>query len=341
MSSAEPIADSWGRVVRYVRISVTDRCDMRCVYCMPAMGVDFVRRAELLTYEEIERVVRVLAPAGVRSVRITGGEPLVRQDIVELVARVAAVPGVEDVAMTTNARLLPRFAHGLAAAGLGRINVSLDSTDRATFERITRGDHLEEVLAGIQSARAAGLGPVKLNTVVTRGANDHQVADIVRYARAHDLLPRFIELMPMSGSDGLGQNQLVSSQEVRDRLTADGLEVVPVERSSSVGSGPARHCRVRERGDAESPWTDVGFISPITENFCDACNRIRISSVGGIRACLGWDDAISLRDLMRGGASDREIAAAVGASLLGKRVAHGFDAEGSQGATHSMSAIGG
>ena len=171
------LADSLGRRIRYVRVSVTDRCDMRCVYCMPAQGVDFVRRASLLSYEEIERIVRALAPTGVRSVRITGGEPLVRQDLPELVRRVASIPGVDDVALTTNARLLPRYAGALAAAGLGRINVSLDSVDREVFAEMTRGDHLPEVLAGIDAAQRAGLGPIKLNTVVVADANDHQVAE--------------------------------------------------------------------------------------------------------------------------------------------------------------------
>jgi cyclic pyranopterin phosphate synthase len=341
MSAPVIIADRLGRMVRYVRVSVTDRCDMRCVYCMPAGGLDFMKRAELLTYEEIERIITVLAPAGVRSVRITGGEPLVRHDIVELIERVAAVAGVQDVAMTTNARLLPRYAQALADAGLRRINVSLDSVDRETFKTMTRGDHLPDVLAGIEAALDAGLAPIKINAVVVRGQNDHQVADIVRYSRAHDLQPRFIEIMPMQGADWFGPERLVSSQEVRDRLVADGLELAPLETAPTVGSGPARHLQVREAADPTSPWTEVGFISPITENFCDSCNRIRITPTGGIRACLGWDDALSLRDLMRNGVDDAGLMAAISASLLGKRESHDFDDKGSGGASHSMSAVGG
>ena len=343
MSAPPAITDRLGRMVRYVRVSVTDRCDMRCVYCMPAGGVDFMRRAELLTYEEIERIISVLAPAGVRSVRITGGEPLVRYDIVELVGRVAAVPGIQDVAMTTNARLLPRYAQALADAGLGRINVSLDSVDRTTFERITRGDHLPDVLAGIEAAAAAGIGPIKLNAVVVQGENDGQVADLVRFARAHGYQPRFIELMPMQGADWFGPERLVSSQQVRDRLIEDGfeLEAVAPDQAETVGRGPARHCRVRDTADPGSGWSEVGFISPITENFCESCNRIRITSTGGIRACLGWDDAVSLRDLMRGGVDDAGLMTAICTSLLGKRDSHEFDELGSGGASHSMSAVGG
>ena len=343
MSASPTITDSLGRMVRYVRVSVTDRCDMRCVYCMPAGGLDFMRRAELLSYEEIERIIRVLAPAGVRSVRITGGEPLVRHDVVELVGRIAAVPGVEDVAMTTNARLLPRYAQALADAGLRRINVSLDSVDRATFERLTRGDHLADVLAGIRAADAAGIGPIKINAVVVQGQNDGQVAELVRYCRAHGYRPRFIELMPMQGTQWFGPERLVSSQQVRDALVADGFELEPLTRdqAQTIGSGPARHCRVRDTRDPGSAWSEVGFISPITENFCGDCNRIRITPTGGIRACLGWDDSASLRDLMRAGTDDAGLLAAISLSLLGKRDSHSFEATGSGGAAHSMSSVGG
>ncbi len=343
MSAPPPIADRLGRMVRYVRVSVTDRCDMRCVYCMPAGGLDFKRRAELLSYEEIERIIKVLAPVGVRSVRITGGEPLVRHDIVELVGRIAAVPGVEDVAMTTNARLLPRHAHALAAAGLNRINVSLDSVDRGTFDRLTRGDHLPQVLAGMAAAAAAGISPIKINAVVVQGQNDDQVADIVRFSREHGYRPRFIELMPMQGSDWFGPERLVSSQQVRDRLVEDGFELQPLSpgQAETVGSGPARHCRIRDTRDPGSRWSEVGFIGPITENFCDDCNRIRITSTGGIRACLGWDDSASLRDLMRAGVDDAGLMASISASLLGKRDSHKFDLTGSGAAEHSMSSIGG
>jgi cyclic pyranopterin phosphate synthase len=310
---------------------------------MPAEGVPFVGRAELLTYEEIERVVRVLAPGGVRAVRITGGEPLVRHDIVELVRRVAAVPGVEDVALTTNGRLLPRHAADLAAAGLKRLNVSLDSTDRETFARVTRGDHLPEVLAGIEAALQAGIRPIKLNCVVVAGHNDGQVAALVRFARARGLLPRFIELMPMGDNPWFGPDRLVSSRQVRERLLAEGLELSPVAPGDAAtpGSGPARHWRVREAGDPGAAWSEVGFISPITESFCDACNRIRLTSTGKIRACLGWDDAVSLRDLMRGGCTDDDLRRAIGASLLGKRTGHEFTAAGGGATGVPMSAVGG
>jgi len=349
MTSSNPpstasVADAAGRVVEYVRVSVTDRCDMRCVYCMPAEGMDFVGRKELLTYEEIERIVRALAPFGVRSVRITGGEPLIRRDIVELIRRVAAVPGVDDVAMTTNARLLRKNAAELKAAGLRRVNVSLDSLDPVRFSELTRGEHLEAVLDGIEAAREVGILPIKINAVVVRGENELEVADIVRWSRERDIIPRFIEIMPMGEIGWFNESKLVASAALRERMQREGLELEPIDAGSDAdapGSGPARYWRARDRGVAGSPWSRVGFISPITENFCDACNRIRITPTGSIRACLGWDDSNSLRDIMRNGCSDAELLDVIQASLRLKRAGHEFEADGSGNTATSMSSIGG
>jgi len=332
-----PLADRLGRSVRYLRVSVTDRCDMRCAYCMPLGPRPVAGREDVLTFEEIERVVRILSTRGVRGVRLTGGEPLVRRGIQALVARLAAVPGLEEVTLTTNGRLLGCSVDALRDAGLTRVNISLDSLDRQTFARLTGGDHLPAVLAGLAAACAAGFSVVKVNTVVVRGVNEDEVGAIVRTCRRLGAIPRFIELMPALGARDA--SRVVTAEEVRASLVRAGLELSTDEPTDVLGRGPARYRSIRDgRGSA---WSPVGFIPPLSDAFCATCNRVRITSTGELRPCLGWTEGPSLRTLLRDGASDAGVLDAIEAALLAKRDGHGFCQADAVCLDSSMSALGG
>jgi cyclic pyranopterin phosphate synthase len=328
----ERLVDTRGREVRYLRISVTDRCDMACVYCMPPGGErEHGLREELLSFEEIARLVRAARPLGVRRVRLTGGEPLVRRDVVQLVARIRDV-GIEDLVMTTNASRLGPLASALAEAGLTGVNVSIDSLDPARFARITRGGSLPSVLAGLEAARAAGL-TIKTNTVVVRGENDDELPDLVRWAWSIGATPRFIELMPLGEGARLGADRLVPATEIRARL---GDLVRDEALRADPDRGPARYL----------PSVDgihrVGLISAVTDEFCASCNRLRVTAVGELRACLASRRAISLRDVVRSGATDREVAWALTWALSEKARGHAFGDLSVAEHTHvGMSLIGG
>lgn len=310
MNAARPTAtalvDRFGRQHTYVRVSVTDRCNYRCVYCLPAEGVQWMPRAHLLRYEELVRIVRVMVSMGVRRVRLTGGEPTVRRDLPDLVAALAAIPGLDDLSLTTNGDRLAAMAGPLARAGLHRVNVSVDSLDPERFARITRGGRLEAVLDGIAAARAAGLRPIKINMVVMEGENDDEVVDLARWAWAHadDTVLRYIEYMPFEAR----WHRNTAAARIRERLAALG-PVEPLE--ERLGGGPARYWRV-------GPLT-VGFIAPITEHFCATCNRLRLSADGHLRTCLAHEDNPNLRDLVRGGPPTRRSPRPCGRSCSGSR----------------------
>jgi len=288
-----PLVDTFGRVHTYVRVSVTDRCNYRCVYCLPAEGVTWMPRNHVLSFEEITRIVRALVDMGVTGVRLTGGEPLVRHGIVELVRQLAAIPGIQDVAMTTNAHTLARHAGPLREAGLSRVNISLDTLDPQRFAALTRGGDVHKVLAGVDAALEAGLAPIKINCVVVRGQNEQDVPALVRhFARWPDRVQvRFIEKMPFRDEEW----EVVPSAELRERLGAE-MSLSPVPRR--VGQGPANTWRVADTGQT------IGFISPMTEHFCQACNRIRLQANGDLRTCLSRDDTPNLRDALRAGLDD-------------------------------------
>ena len=294
--------DAWNRPISYLRISVTDRCNLRCVYCMPPEGVPWVPHDAILTYEEIVTVVRAAAELGISKVRLTGGEPLVRLGIVDLVRLLSEIPGIDDLAMTTNALLLSSQALDLAQAGLHRVNISLDSLRPDRYERITRGGCLEDALTGMEAARRAGLDPIKINTVVIRGVNDDEVVDLARRTMDEGWNLRFIELMPV-GNGGLIDehwlDKVVTAEEIRAEIeSALGL-LEPAK--ISVGNGPARYYRLPgARGT-------LGFITPISEHFCYRCNRMRLSADGQLRPCLLSDDEIDLRTPLRRGAGVAEI----------------------------------
>lgn len=330
-----PLVDSRGRRYRYLRFSVTDRCDMRCIYCMPPGGEEeHSLRKEVLSFEEVGRIVRVFAAGGIRRVRFTGGEPLVRKDIVRLVELVERTTDVESLVMTTNASRLAELARPLREAGLSGVNVSLDSLDPERFARLTRGGDLGRVLAGIHAARDVGL-EVKINTVLLRGETDDEAGALVDWAWAHGLTPRFIELMPLGEGALLGDEYRVTAEEVIARL---GDRVDGTEPADDEGpTGPARYLR-RRRGGGQR----VGFITPLSSTFCDTCNRVRITSRGDLRPCLASRRAVQLRDRLRGGASDDELAWAIQWGLTRKAKGHAFlEPEEDEHTRVGMSLIGG
>ena len=315
------LADRQGRKLRYLRMSVTDRCDLRCQYCMPAEGVPASEREDVLTFEEVVRVVRVFSRLGVETVRLTGGEPLVRRNVAELVRRIRDEAGIEDIAMTSNATALRVHAKALVQAGLTRINISLDSVDPETFRRMTRGGDLSRVTDGIAAIQDAGIGEVKTNSVVVRGHNDAQVGDVVDWAWARGIVPRFIELMPLGEGAKLGRDAVVPVAEIKRRL---GDRVVAEDDPAyRTDRGPAGY--LVARGD---PSRKVGFIGAVTDNFCHRCNRVRVTARGEIRACLASPTGLSLRDMLRSDRDDDAVVAAVEASLFGKRQGHEFYVSG-------------
>jgi len=295
-----PLVDPYGRAHTYLRVSITDRCNYRCVYCLPAEGMAWMPKGHLLTYEEVARVVSVFARMGVSRVRLTGGEPTVRRDVDGLVAMLARIDGLRDLSMTTNGHQFAKWAQRLAAAGLDRVNISLDTLDPDQFRRITRGGDLSRVLAAIDAARGAGLVPIKVNAVIVAGENEDQVPRMVEHFSPHaaDTVVRFIEYMPF-GDDA---RRNVAAAVLRDRL-AERYTLVPTERQA--GAGPAVNWRIEETGLV------VGFISAITEHFCQSCNRLRLMADGHLRTCLSRDDTPSLRDLLRDGLDDEALERAI------------------------------
>lgn len=320
------LVDLQHRQVRYVRISLTDRCNYRCTYCMPAEGVEVVDRPQLLRFEEIVRLVRIFVAMGIRRVRLTGGEPLTRRRVVDLIAQIAAVEGLEDLAMTTNGHQLVSLAGPLHDAGLTRLNVSLDTLDAERFAAITRQGHLKHVLDGLKSASEAGFSGIKLNAVMLRGLNDTETSDLLAFARAHGHVLRYIEYMPIGTDDYWGPESFISGDELRTRLTDAGWTLRGDDISASRGGGPARYWQAWPRGvDPDSaPGTPVGFITAVSDHFCATCNRVRVSPVGTLRECLSTAGALSLRDLMRQGAEDAVVTQAIRDALDGKVDGHRF-----------------
>lgn len=328
------LRDSRGRRYTYLRLSVTDRCDLACVYCMPPSGEDeHAVRRDLLTFEEAARLVSVFASAGIRRVRFTGGEPLVRKDIVRLVELVHRRTDVEQLVMTTNATRLSELARPLRDAGLHGVNVSIDTLDAGRFAAITRGGDLGRVLAGIHAALDAGL-EVKLNTVPLRGRNEDELQRIVDFAWSLGITPRFIELMPLGEGAKLSQSMRMNAADVLQVL---GDRVRQEQPSGIEGQGPARYLAA-----SDSSARRLGFITPMSDEFCDTCNRIRVTARGDIRACLASRRAISLRNIMRAGGTDLDLAWATVWSLSGKDRGHHFmEPEEQEHERVGMSLVGG
>lgn len=338
------LSDGFARTVSYLRVSLTDRCNYRCVYCMPEAGVELVPRGDVLTFEEVERLVRVMMRFGVRRVRLTGGEPTVRKDVVALVERLGAL-GLDDLAMTTNGERLVELAAPLARAGLSRLNVSIDTLDADKFRAITRRGDLARVLGGVERARAVGFSGTKINSVVMGGVNDDELPSLCAWAWERALTPRFIEFMPMS--DGAlfadaGSGTFVAAAAIRARIErAFGPLVAEPEAADAggiKGVGPARYQRVaagRHQG------ARVGIISAVTEPFCATCNRVRLTATGQLHTCLALDDDSDLRTPLRAGASDEELAQKVLLAVSAKKEGHSFSACGTGGPRKHMVAIGG
>lgn len=291
------ISDRFGRLINYMRISVTDRCNFRCAYCMPAEGIAWKTHEEILTFEEIQRVAQVSASLGLSRVRLTGGEPLARKNLPTLVRMLSGIPEITDISMTTNASLLERHAAELAEAGLNRVNVSLDTLDSEKFSHMTRGGRFDQVWNGILAAEAAGIAPIKINVVVVRGVNDQEIVDLARLTLEHNWQVRFIELMPVGNEQdwgsGFPQNgaRYISVQEMHSQLNSLRLEPV----SDGEANGPARIFRI-----PGAPGS-IGFISPLGEHFCAFCNRMRLTADGRLRPCLLHDEEINIREALRAG----------------------------------------
>lgn len=327
-----PLIDRYGRVHTDLRLSVTDRCNFRCVYCMPEEGVTFLPRQEILSFEEITRVARVARDLGVSSVRLTGGEPLIRKDIVELVRQVAAI-GFDDLALTTNGTGLARLAGPLANAGLQRVNVSCDSLRAERFAQIRRRGDLATVLAAMDAAEAAGLSPLKVNVVVMAGVNEDEVLDFCAFAREHDRIVRFIEYMPLDADARWGRSNVVAAADLLARIGAQWPLVVCDP--TGVGSAPEERFRFADgRGE-------IGVVASVTRPFCGTCNRLRLTADGAIRNCLFSDDELSARDVIRSNGSDDELALVLRRAVWGKLPGHGINEPDFLRPIRSMSMIGG
>ena len=330
----DPLVDGFARRIRYLRVSVTDRCNYRCTYCMPEELGDqlvFEQRSQVLSFEELERVVGIFAALGVRKVRLTGGEPTVRKGIVDLARRLRAVVGIEQLVMTSNGHLLNELAAPLAAAGVSAINISLDTLDPAKFTDLTGRGDLGRVIAGIDAALAAGMR-VKLNTVALRGVNDGELVALCEFAWAKGATPRFIEHMPMSGGALYASTAELTAAQIRSAI--EGVHGALVPAGAGQDAGPARYWKTPGGGE-------LGIISAMTEHFCDDCNRLRLTATGALHACLGHDDAIGLRDIMRRGGTNEDLIAAIAGAVTGKRAGHVFDRTGSGAPQKHMIGIGG
>jgi GTP 3',8-cyclase len=330
------LADAYGRVATDLRVSLTDRCNLRCAYCMPPEGLDWLPGAEVLTDEEIVRLVTIgVERLGITTVRLTGGEPLLRKNLELLVADIAALVPAPEIALTTNGIGLAARAEKLAAAGLKRINISLDTLDPGTFARLARRRRLPDVLAGVAAAREAGLQPVKINTVLLRGINDHEAFDLLRWAMAEQVQLRFIEQMPLDPQHGWKRDEMITADEIRQRLSEHVELVEDPEDALARGSAPAELFRV-----ADSSYR-VGIIASVSKPFCGSCDRVRLTADGQIRNCLFARTESDLRTPLRSGASDSEIATLWVAAVAGKKPGHGINDPSFLQPDRPMSAIGG
>ncbi len=287
------LTDPFGRSIDYVRLSVTDQCDLRCSYCLPKGFKDFQEPEEWLSFDEIERVIRLFSELGTRRIRLTGGEPLVRKNFEQLAGRLAALPGIDDLSLSTNATRLEKLAQPLKQAGISRINVSLDTLQAERYKAIT-GGKLDKTLKGLMAAKQAGFFPVKINMVVMKGVNEDEVEDMVEFCIEHDFTLRFIETMPMGDTGRQASTQYVNLQAIQQRL-AEKYELVD---SIMHGAGPARYVRIA------NTELRIGFITPMSQHFCETCNRVRLSADGTLYMCLGQDHSYALRPLLRDGISD-------------------------------------
>jgi len=330
----QPLVDAYERKIDYLRISVTDRCNLRCVYCMPPEGIDLAESKNILRYEEIMRLVRLSAAHGISKIRVTGGEPLVRKGIVEFLHDVASTPGITDLSLTTNGVLLKSYAQRLKDAGLKRVNVSLDSLKRDRFQKMTRGDNLKEVLEGLEEAQKVGLTPVKLNMVVIKGFNDDEVVDFALMSKTKPYHIRYIEYMPFNTQEGWQRDKCLTAKEIKEMIEKAVEPLEPVTDTNGA-AGPAR--RFRFKG---APG-EIGLISPVSEHFCGSCNRLRLTSDGKLRTCLFSDNEIDLRTPLRDGSPDEVIEKILMDAVKEKPKGHTINENIFKKCSRTMSLIGG
>ena len=327
-----PLVDSFGRVHKNLRISVTDRCNIRCFYCMPET-VKFLPHKQILSFEEIERIVRVAASTGVDRVRITGGEPLVRSELYKLIAMIRNVEGIQDIAITTNAILLEEHAQSLRDAGLDRLNISLDTLDPKVFEQIARRKGLEKVLRGIDRAKEVGFEDIRLNTVALAGITETEIVPLATFARNNDLTLRFIEFMPLDGDEAWDSDQVINGEMIREIIASNVCTLTP--QTQTIRSQPA----------VDFSYTDgqgsVGFINSVTSPFCGACDRLRITADGRLRNCLFGTEEWDLISQMRKGCSDESLLESIRLGIAKKKAGHGTDDIQFQRPQRAMYQIGG
>lgn len=329
------LKDSYGRAIRDLRVSLTDRCNFRCFYCLPHGEPPIAPKEQMLSYEEIEYVCDIFVSLGIEKIRLTGGEPMMRRDIETIIQKLSQLKakGLQDLALTTNAYFLPERAQELKDAGLDRVTISLDSLKRDTFKQMTGVDVLDRVLAGIKAAKQAGLEPIKINAVVVRGHNEKEVADFAAFAREHDVKMRFIEFMPLDSGHEWSNTDVVTGREIRERIEARfPLQPIDVARGSETSS---RYVF------ADGAPGEVGIIAPVSEPFCGACSRIRLTADGQIRTCLFSTVEHSLREVLRRGASRAEIVDFIESVVLKKEPRHFINDPGFVAPSRSMSFIGG
>lgn len=330
----EPLVDSYGRRIKSMRISVTDKCNFRCTYCMPAEGLPWLKKAEILSFEEIVRIARIAVSLGIEQIRLTGGEPLVRRDVPELVRQLHTIEGLHSLSITTNGILLKQQARALAEAGLTRINVSLDSLQREKFAKLTRRDQLDRVLEGLEELQKyPSIHPVKINAVAVRGFSEDEVLDFVRFARDKAYVMRWIEFMPLDADQLWRKEDILTGGEIKSIIEAAYGPLVPI-----TSSNPSETARRYTFSDGIG---EVGFINPVSEPFCASCDRIRLTADGQLRTCLFATEETDLRAILRSGADDDVVAATIRQAVWHKELKHYIGDKRFKRANRSMSMIGG
>jgi len=325
------LIDNYGRKINYLRISITDRCNLRCLYCMPVDGIRKINRSDILSYEEILRIVKISVKKGISKIRLTGGEPLVRKGVIDFIHSLSEISGVQDLSLTTNGVLLKDFAGDLFNAGLCRINVSIDSLNDIKFHEITGGGNLGKVWEGIREAGKVGLSPLKINTVVMRGFNDGEVIDFAKLSINNPYHIRFIEYMPIGRDSKWNKGNFVSSREIRERIEAF-RRLRPLE---PCGAGPAQMFRM------DGAMGEIGFISPLSDHFCSSCSRLRLTADGKLRTCLLSDEEVNLMPFLRGDFMDSELSRLIESAILNKPEKHHLWENTFKKCSRNMSAIGG
>ncbi len=324
--------DNHNRIINYLRLSVTDRCNLRCFYCMPEDGIQFIPHADVLTYEELLRIVRLCVDSGIRKVRLTGGEPLVRQGIIGFIEQLNSVNGLEKVAITTNGVLLKKFAYSLRASGIKHINVSMDTLRRDRFQSITRRDFFDQVWEGLETAESLGFDPIKINVVAMRGVNDDEVLDFARLTYKKPYHIRFIEIMPVGENHAFTKGRFISEEEILDKIRTLGK--IEFLKSGSL-DGPSRRYKL------EGSCGELGFIGALSNHFCAKCNRLRLTSCGQLRGCLFSDKETDIKTPLRKGGTDSLLLSLIKHTILNKPTSHGVHAWAPRNCARPMNTIGG